>query len=124
MAEQDPDEGIGSMRWLLHPGTDEHDVPGAALHLGQDAIQEGLELERRCVLVDGNVQGLAAARDLPRGGGHLEIVGTPEAQSNMRRNAMRIRRISTQRKRKPDEGASRDDPSQGRRTQIPSHCNH
>jgi hypothetical protein len=41
--------------------------------------------------VNGNVQRLSVARDLPWDCRHLEIVGTPEAQSNMRRKAMRYR---------------------------------
>ena len=61
MAEQDSDEGVRGVGWLLHRRSDEHDVPCAALHLRQDSIQEGLELERRCILVDGDVQGFAAA---------------------------------------------------------------
>jgi hypothetical protein len=46
---------------------------------------------RRYVLMDGDVKCLPAARDLPREGRHLEIVGTSEGQSNMRRKAMRSR---------------------------------
>jgi hypothetical protein len=88
MAEQHPNEGIRGVGRLLHAGSHEHDVPRAALHLGEDSIQERLELERRCVLVNGNVQRLSIARYLPWGCRHLEIVGTPEAQSNMRRKAM------------------------------------
>ena len=91
MAEQHPNEGVRGMGWLLHAGSDEHDVPRATFDLGEDSIQERLELDRRCVLVNGNVQRLSVARYLPWGGRHLEIVGTPEAQSNMRRKAMRYR---------------------------------
>jgi hypothetical protein len=91
MAEQDPNEGIRGVGRLFHTGADEHDMPCAAFHLGEDSIQERLEFKRRCVLVNGNVQRLSVARDLPWDCRHLEIVGTPEAQSNMRRKAMRYR---------------------------------
>ena len=123
MAEQDSYEGIRSVGWLLHRRADEHDVPCTALYLGQDSIQEGLELERRWFRVDGDVQGLSAARDLPREGRHLEMVGTPDAQSNMRRKAIRI---GTPPLGRAGGLRARHVPATSRsaRSQIPSHCDH